>query len=334
MINWISSEDEKNIRKINYENLCRIIEFVKKQNSNNEMVQYACTIFDEYKDIINEEPQILKDSLQNYFGNEFSVDDDLLLSDVILSPSDLNAYYTIKKLNENKKDLTIVCFDLHSDTYDYNDFLWKGNSFSRLMNEGYINHYIVIGVPKEKRANCIEDTNEELRNRVHLIDENQLFNVLESIRPNNVFVSIDADCFDCRKSKYTSVEYSPATILHYISNIDINEINSSNYEQKIKECIHVKNELGYSNYYHTGENDLSVDEVINVINNLKIYCESRNVNLGLSENAPYFQLMEISGCDYGNLTTNLVVKLIDGLLLKEVKNNGKERILKKSRKNV
>ena len=44
--------------------------------------------------------------------------------------------------------------------------------------------------------------------------------------------------------------------------------------------------------------------------------------------------MEISGCDYGNLSASLVVKLIDGLSLKEVKIDGKERILKKSRKNV
>ncbi len=334
MINWISSDDEKNIRKVDYNNLCRVINFVKDQRSDNEMVKYACTIFDEYKDILSTEPKLLKESLKKYFGESFSVDSDLLSSDVILSPSDLNAYFTIKKLNEEKKNLTIVCFDLHSDTYDYNDFLWKGNSFSKLMKEGYINHYIVIGVPKEKRNNCINDTNAELRNRVHLIDSEQLYSVLENINPGNIFVSIDADCFDCRKSKYTSVEYSPATILYYISKLNINEINSDNYEQKIKECIHVKNELGYSNYYHTGENDLTSDMVIEIIDNLKVYCNANNINLGLSDGTPYFQIMEISGCDYGNLSASLVVKLIDGLSLKEVKFDGKERILKKSRKNV
>ena len=334
MINWISSDDEKNIRKVDYYNLCKVINFVKEQKSSNEMVKYACTIFDEYKDILSTEPKLLRESLREYFGESFIVDGDLLLSDVILSPSDLNAYFTIKKLNEDKKDLTVVCFDLHSDTYDYNDFLWKGNSFSRLMNEGYINHYIVIGVPREKRDNCINDTNDELRDKVHLIDSEQLYSVLENINSSNIFVSIDADCFDCRKSRYTSVEYSPATILYYISKININEINSDNYEQKIKECIHVKNELGYSNYYHTGENDLTSDMVIDIIDNLKLYCEAKNINLGLSQGTPYFQIMEISGCDYGALSTNLVVKLIDGLSLKEVKTDGKERVLKKNRKNV
>ena len=74
--------------------------------------------------------------------------------------------------------------------------------------------------------------------------------------------------------------------------------------------------------------------VIDIIDNLKLYCEAKNINLGLSQGTPYFQIMEISGCDYGALSTNLVVKLIDGLSLKEVKTDGKERVLKKNRKNV
>ena len=74
--------------------------------------------------------------------------------------------------------------------------------------------------------------------------------------------------------------------------------------------------------------------VINIIDNLKVYCNAKNINLGLSEKTPYFQIMEISGCDYGDLSANLVVKLIDGLSLKEVRIDGKERVLKKSRKNV
>lgn len=334
MINWISSEDEKNTRKIDFDNLYKIINFVKSQNSEDDMVKYACELFDEYKDILCNEPKLLRDSLSNYFEDEFEIDGDLLSSDIILSPSDLNAYYTIKTLNKNKKDLTVVCFDLHSDTYDYNDFLWKGNSFSRLMKEGYVNHYIVMGVPNEKRNNCLDDTNEDLRSRVHLIDENELFKKLEEIGVSNIFVSIDADCFDCRKAKYTSVEYSPSTILYYISKLNIADINSNNYIQKIKECIHVKNALGYSNYYHTGENNLTSDKVIDIINNLKFYCELKHINLGLSEDAPYFQLMEISGYDYGNLTTDLVVKLINNLSLKEVKKSGKERVLRKIEKNV
>lgn len=328
MINWISSEDEKNARKVDYKNLIQIMDFVKKQNSSDEMVKYVCEIYDEYKELLYDEPLLLKESLQKYYNEEFVIDGNLDDSDVIISPSDLNAYYTIKKLNSEKKDLSIVCFDLHSDTYDYNDYLWKGNSFSRLMNEGYINHYIVIGVPKQKRKMCIEDTNEELRKRVHLIDKDELFETLSKTKSEYVFVSIDADCFDCRNSKYTSVEYSPSTILNYVSHIT--SIDEKNYIQKIQECVHVKNPLGYSNYYHTGENDLSVEDVIEIINNVSAFCEYSNIKLGLKPESPYFQLMEVSGYDYGNLTTKLVVKLIDGLSLKEVKKNGKSRILKKN----
>ncbi len=314
MINWISSEDEKNVIKVDYNNLCRIVSFLETQNSEDEIVRYVCQIFDEYSDVLSKEPILLRDELNSVFGDEFIVDGDLEKSDVIISPSDLNAYYIIKTLNKDKKNLAIVCFDMHSDTYDYNDFLWKGNSFSRLMKEGYIKHYIVIGVPKKKRKKCLNDTNEELRERVHLIDKDELFKTLNSIDYDNIFVSIDADCFDCRRSQYTSVEYSPSTILNYVSHID--SINSINYIQKIHDCVHVKNALGYSNYYHTGENNLTDADVIEIVNNVALYCESTEKQLGLTPDGPYYEIMEVSGYDYGNLTAKLVVGLIDGLYVK------------------
>ena len=51
MINWISSEDEKNVRKVDFYNLYKIMNFIKNQNCNDEMVQYVCQIYDEYKDM-------------------------------------------------------------------------------------------------------------------------------------------------------------------------------------------------------------------------------------------------------------------------------------------
>lgn len=332
MVNWISSEDEKNVRKVDYANLCRVMRFVKQQQPMDEMVRYVCDIFDEYVEVLSENPTLLRDSLQSCYSESFVVDGELDKSDIIISPSDLNAYFTIKQLNKGKKDLAIVCFDLHSDTYDYNDFLWKGNSFSRLMKEGYINHYIVIGVPKGKRAMCLDDTNEDLRSRVHLIDEDELLTTLARTGCKNAFVSIDADCFDCRRAKYTGVEYSPSTILNHISHIE--SINEEDYVAKIHACVHVRNALGYSNYYHTGENDLTVDDVIRIIGNVSAFCDSYGINLGINPNSPYFQIMEVSGYDYAGLTADMVVKLIDGLSLKEVKKNGKSRILGKNSKNV
>ena len=328
MINWISSEDEKNVRKVNFENLVRVMQFVNQQDCNDEMVNYAKQIYREYANLLSTEPLLLKEALINSCSDDFVIDGNLRESDVIVSPSYLNSYYTIKELNKDKKDLTVVCFDMHSDTYDYNDFLWKGNSFSMLMKEGYINHYIVIGVPKHKRQSCMDDTNEDLRSRVHLIDENELFDTLDILDPENIFVSIDADALDCRRAGYTGVEYSPATILNHISYID--EINEDNYIEKIKSCIHVKNELGYSNYYHTGENNITKNDIIRIVNSLNYYCDDYGINLGLNKNEPYYQIMEISGYDYGNLTSEMVVELIDGLSKKEVRNNGKARILKKN----
>jgi hypothetical protein len=326
MINWISSEDENYTRMVDYNNLLKIINFIKNQNSEDEMIRYVCQIFDEYKNLLIKKPMLIRDSLKNNFGNEFIIDGDLRLSNVIISPSDLNAYFTIKSLNEYKKNLVTICFDMHSDTYDFNDSLWKGNSFSKLMHEGYINHYIVIGVPREKRKNCLNDTNEELRHRTHLIDESELFDILNSIDFDNIFISIDVDCFDCRKSQYTSLEYSPSTILNYISHID--NVDFSNYVQKIHDCVLVKNSLGYSNYFHTGENDLTYNKVIEIVNKIKIYCKESGKQLGLTSHGPYYEIMEVNGYDYNNLTTELVINLINGLSLKEVNSYEKGRILK------
>ena len=45
-----SVDDEKNARKVDYNNLCRIMNFVKMQQPTDEMVKYVCEIFDEYFD--------------------------------------------------------------------------------------------------------------------------------------------------------------------------------------------------------------------------------------------------------------------------------------------
>ena len=110
MINWISSEDEKNARKVDFYNLYKIMSFIKSQKCNDEMVQYVCQIYDEYKDILCYEPLLLKESLQNYYGDNFVVDYNLENSDIIISPSDLNAYYTIKELNKDKKRFNYCMF--------------------------------------------------------------------------------------------------------------------------------------------------------------------------------------------------------------------------------
>ncbi len=316
MINWISSEDEKNARMVDFENLVKIMQFVSKQNCEDEMINYIKQIYEEYAELLSTEPLLLKENLINNYNDKLVIDGKLRESDAIISSSDLNSYYTIKELNKDKKDLTIVCFDMHSDTYDYNDFLWKGNSFSKLMKEGYISYYIVIGVPEHKRQSSINDTNEDLRSRVHLIDEVDIFKTLDMINPQNIFISIDVDVLNCRKSCYTAVEYSPATILNNISHID--EIDQNNYIEKIKSCVFVKNELGYSNYYHAGENNITKEDIIRIVNCLSDYCHSHNINFGLDD-GPYFQIMEINGYDYGNLTSKMMVELINKLLKREVK---------------
>ena len=71
-----------------------------------------------------------------------------------------------------------------------------------------------------------------------------------------------------------------------------------------------------------------------IYDNISSYCEITGKQLGLTSNSPYYEIMEVSGYDYDNLTAKLVVRLIDGLALKEVKSNEKGRVLKKSWEDV
>ena len=73
MINWISSEDEKNVRKVDFYNLYKIMNFIKNQNCNDEMVQYVCQIYDEYKDmktteIASEVKRRVEETIKEYGG--------------------------------------------------------------------------------------------------------------------------------------------------------------------------------------------------------------------------------------------------------------------------
>ncbi len=156
MINWVSSEDEHNVKKINLNNWIKNMNFSKKQNCNNEMINYVKEIYNESIELLSATPSLVKDNLSKEYKDNFIIDGSLKKSNVIISSSDINSYYTIKELNKNKEDLTVVCFDMHSDTYDYNDSLWKGNGFSLLMKEGYVNHYIVNIVYVHGEKECLE----------------------------------------------------------------------------------------------------------------------------------------------------------------------------------
>jgi len=308
MINWISSLDEKTVKAIDFANLEKIIKLASV--SKNEMVKYVCQLFNEYKGTVSKKPRLLKEILMKNYAVDFITDGIIEKSDIILSSSDENSYYTIKTLNKKKKNLTVVCFDMHSDTYDYEKSLWKGNSFSKLLHENYINQYIVLGVPKNKRAMVLSDSNPELLDRIYLIDnETELFEIIHKLKSKSIFFSIDVDCLNTRKKKYTAIEYSPATILNNIShikNVDIKDLDN-----RIIECIRVKNDLGYSNYYHTGENEFCVDCVIKIIEQTMTFCELQNISVGIGGKKPYMQIMELNGYDYENLTADMVSKLIN-----------------------
>ena len=80
----------------------------------------------------------------------------------------------------------------------------------------------------------------------------------------------------------------------------------------IKDCIFVKNDLGYSNLYRVGENTLNIKKLIRNIKKVKKYCIKNNINLGIE--GMYADISEVSGYDYSKKTIEMMSELIDELI--------------------
>lgn len=319
MIAWFSKNKVINLGKINYNNLKNIIELIK--NENNHLCKYVTQLFAEYQIFLKQnykEARLITNNLKETYKDNF-VDcsnsiRNIKNNKIILSPSHDNTYYILKELNclKNHKVL-VICFDMHSDTYNYNDNLWKGNVFSKLLKEDYINSLLVIGISHNKVKNIKQEINNDLKNKIFF--SNNIKKYLKKLKPTNVFISIDIDCLNTRESKYTALEYCPNTILTNISMLSLNDISKENIVKKIKECIFVKNELGYANLYKVGENNFNFNQIKKIIADIKRQCHKLGINLGFNyKNHILADITELNGYDYGKLTTELIVKLINELI--------------------
>ncbi len=147
MILWVSDNKTKN-SKIDIMNLHRVMTIISK--SKNKYRTYLMKIYREYKDFFskNKNPNCILHNLEITLDNIVECNQKYKLindSSLVLSDSHKQTYFVIKELNQNKlKHLAIICFDMHSDTYAYSDELWKGNVFSKLINEQYIEYPIIV----------------------------------------------------------------------------------------------------------------------------------------------------------------------------------------------
>ena len=137
---------------------------------------------------------------------------------------------------------------------------------------------------------------------------------LRTIKPTTIFISIDIDCLDTRKNKYSALEYCPMTILSNLSKIKKDFYSDEEIIELVKGCILVKNELGYSNLYKVGENRTSIEKIIKYIKKIKKYCTRYKINLGFYNKKIYADISEVNGYDYSKKTFEVIVKLIDELI--------------------
>ena len=301
MIGFLSVESYKKRDRLDINSLNNNMNIISKMND--RYSNYVKSVYKEYKEFLkNENIDIKEELLSNSNITEITIND-IDKCECIISPSHLNTYHIIKRINSNKKELTVICFDMHCDTYDFGK-LWKGNTFSKLIKEGYVSYLVVVGVPRYKQKNTWNDVPNEIKNKVYIVKRHKFFNILSRINTKRLFISIDADVLDTRKSKYTAIDYSPFKILYLVSKLDSNVIN----EEIVKNCVLVPNDLGYENLYRVGENNLSVKKLVSIILKLKKFCNKNMIKMGV--NSLYGDITEIEGNDYNYRTFNAIIKLL------------------------
>lgn len=315
MIVWLGQNFLRNKNLINISNLKNNIDLIK--DSDNSYALYIMDLYNEYNKFIkrNNNPKFIVDNFKNI--KKMKAIEEVNDNTIILSPSHDNSYFVLKKLNSNKeKNIIVICFDMHCDCYNYDNDLWKGNVFSKLLFEGIINKLLIIGVPKEKKDQTLNDIDNRVKDKIILCDFNNVKCILEKDKTSEIYVSIDLDCLDTRKSKYTALEYTSFNILSKFSEKKI--INFSNIN--IKDYIFIKNKLGYTNLYKAGDDGLSIKLLLKYIAEIQSMCKKLNHNYGIKykNNIFYGEITEINGYDYGNLTNMIVMRIIDKLWIKEV----------------
>ncbi len=318
MIGLFSKEKYIPTNNINIKNLDFIIGRIK--NNNDKLCRYVTELYFEYYSIIHESNiENIEIELKKHYKNDIiEINDDVEKIEncnLIISPSHSDTYFVLKQLIKNRKEnVLVICFDMHSDTYDYNDKLWKGNVFSKLIKEKIINNFIVLGVPNNKIKNTFNDIPCDIRNNVKIKKIFGIKNDIKKFKPTTIFISVDIDCLDTRKNKYSALEYCPMTILSNLSKVDINDKTDEEIVMLVKNCIFVKNDLGYSNLYRVGENKLNIKKLIKKIKQIKKYCLKNKVNLGFNDKKIYADISEVNGYDYNKKTLEVISKLIDELI--------------------
>ena len=311
--------------KINIDNLKWNIDLIKSRHLNTLYVKYLFKVYSKLEPLLNSSNSYIdiKDELFNYYGKDINNINNNVNSmdnyDLILSNTHESTYYLIKKLNSKKEDLTVICFDMHCDAYDENIPLWKGNHFSKLLQEKYISNLIVVGMPKYKIKMTYEQISNNYKDKVTIINKESVISLLKKYKPKRIMFSIDIDCFNSFKQNYTAIDYSPIKILNYFSKQKLdNNLSDEVLMEKVYDSIFIKNSFGRENLYKIGENYLTYNKFKKTINKVVKYSNQNGIKIGFQSNNNHIitDITELNGYDLNGLTLSLIINIIN--FIKEV----------------
>ena len=310
-----------NEKKIDLEELQKNIGILRS-NPKDKFTKYVLKVYKKinktkFKSIENIYDEIEENHAVKIIRNE----KDFTSYDLVISSTHDNSYHLFKKLNYDKDPLTIICFDMHCDLYDAKEKLWKGNHFSKLMQEKYMSNLIVYEVPKYKKEMTLNQIDQGCRNHVTFAySKHDIFKTLKKNKTKHVIFSIDIDCFDSLKSNYTAIPYCPYRVLKELSTKRINKnISKDKISQISKDCVQIKNDKGYENMYRVGENKLSIDSFEKKFKSIIKYCAKNNILVGykIKDLRIISDITEVDGDDVNGNTFILIDRLIN--VLKEVR---------------
>ena len=230
-----------------------------------------------------------------------------------------------KKMNP-KRSYSVLCIDAHADIYSTAEPLWRGNVFSRLIEEEVISRLFVFGVPQYRIDNVLSSTPEHIRDRVAFADHRVNGETRQKLEwlcgeEDEIFVSIDPDGLNTRQDVYTAMEYCPFQIL-----LDIGSVSLANNHSVVADAFEhairppgqpmSTGEQTHKNLYLVGEEGLSISDVQSVLDETTSILSSSGRTLGVSvgDKRLVGDIVELFGIDLCGRTT-AAVRAISGALL-------------------
>lgn len=250
-------------------------------------------------------------------------------STVLLSDAHTSTGPTLRecKRTNPRTRYSVLCVDAHADIYTTHEPIWKGNVFSRLIEEGVISRLLVLGVPQFRIDNVLSETPKHIRECVGFADFQVRSKVQQMIEwliedSDEVFVSIDPDGLNTRKAVYTAMEYCPFQVLLDIGTIDLTKTDNTNTAKAFELALRPPGQpmsdgrKTHKNLYLIGEGGLTAEDTCWLVDEARQIMQSHNKQLGIRMGSGLVvgDIVELYGIDLYGRTTSAVQTIACALI--------------------